>query len=188
MCKKVYLDEKEIEKYLDYITSGDVTVATFDDYGIEVILYYGEDPTIVVTQDNIIVYSTAVYKENYDVVLGYIEDEFLTDSGVIRNFLDDVDYGYDEDPYRYGGFTKDDAITDRENELDELVYDFIEGALAGDYCNEITDDVIQECKEYFLEHLYLSHGIEPYRPMVLCDEMGNEKVFDFPYAYVCGEA
>lgn len=192
MCKQLFLKEKEIEDYLDYVTSGSVTVASYLDYGIDVILYYGEHPTIVVTQDDIIIYSSALFKGNIAGILGYIEDEFLTESGVVRNFLDEYGDDHDDDDYeRDSGIPFNNgiqSIEDREDELDMLVFNFIDGITDGDDLDEITDEVLQDCKEHFLEYIYTKHGIQAYRPMVLCDETGNEMIFDYPYAYVCGEA
>ena len=48
---------------------------------------------------------------------------------------------------------------------------------------KLIEDVIEDCKEHFLEYMYRKHHLDIYRPMELEDDDG---VFfkEYPYEYI----
>ena len=76
-----------------------------------------------------------------------------------------------------------DAIEEREMELDIAVSEFISAVLGGDAYldSEDYDDIIEDCKDHFLEYLARKHGLDIFRPMVLEDEDGEDFYEEYPY-------
>lgn len=86
----------------------------------------------------------------------------------------------------------EDAVAEREDDLSCFVRRFLEDVLGDDplFYTDMIEDVVEDCKEHFLEYLYRKHQISTYRPMELEDDDG---VFEeeYPYEYLifddCGK-
>lgn len=75
-----------------------------------------------------------------------------------------------------------DEIEIREEELDEIVTTFIMDVLGGNtYFDGVEfGDIVDDCKEHFLEYMARKHGLAIYRPMILEDNEG-EFFEEYPY-------
>ena len=77
----------------------------------------------------------------------------------------------------------EDLIDERENELTDLVFDFIRAVLdtdPEDYVED-ADALCADCVDHFLEYLHRKWNLPIYRPMFLEDESGEEFFEEFPY-------
>ena len=105
-----------------------------------------------------------------------IYDEYLTDKVV--DILTEIAEDEEESLLE-----QQDAIEEREMELDIAVSEFISAVLGGDAYldSEDYDDIIEDCKDHFLEYLARKHGLDIFRPMVLEDEDGEDFYEEYPY-------
>lgn len=77
-------------------------------------------------------------------------------------------------------------IEEREGDIDGFILRLLEDLFGDDeqiiYSEEV-DDIVEDCKEHFLEYLYRKHNLSVYRPMELEDDEG---VFfeEYPYEYM----
>ena len=114
--------------------------------------------------------------EGGQVVLTVFENGEGVDETVVETWQDVEDYidAYilEEDRER------EDEIEERELELTEATEVFV-NAVADDL--QIDSEVIEECKEHFLEYLYRKFGLTIRRPMVLEDEEGEDFFEEYPY-------
>lgn len=80
---------------------------------------------------------------------------------------------------------REDDIEDRESDLTSITTRFIEDILGESpiLYSDLIEDVIEDCKEHFLEYMYRKHHLDIYRPMELEDDDG---VFfeEYPYEYI----
>jgi hypothetical protein len=78
-----------------------------------------------------------------------------------------------------------ERIDEREEELDQATIDFLSVAIGEDFNNYDADtfgEIIEDCKEHFLEYLARKHSINVYRPMFLEDtETGEDYFTETPY-------
>lgn len=79
-----------------------------------------------------------------------------------------------------------ESINEREEELDQATIDFLSVAISSDDFNNYDADtfgeIIEDCKEHFLEYLARKHSINVYRPMFLEDtETGEDYFSEIPY-------
>ena len=153
-------------------------IASNEEFGVEIYLTNTDErPNIVVCMDDVEVFSEfADNEEDLAELASDVYDEYLTSS--VMNHLDDC---YDEP----GSYADDEQfdIDMRENELDCLVYDFITGVLGyelSDYGPESTD-IMDDCKEHFLEYMARKWEIPICRPMYLEDEQGETFFEEYPY-------
>ena len=78
----------------------------------------------------------------------------------------------------------EDAITEREDELDQAVMDFLATVLGEGFYDLDSDsngEIVEDCKEHFLEYIARKFSISIYRPMYLEDEDGTDFYTDTPY-------
>ena len=183
MAKEVIIEpEKLWDYYLQRKSSLDSTmfeIARNNEYGIAIYLSENDEhkPRIIVEADDSEVYSENIINaSDAERTCSKIYDEYLTDKVV--DILTDI-ANAEEDSL----LEQQDAIEEREMELDCAVSDFISSVLGGDaYLDgENFDELIEDCKEHFLEYLARKHGLDIYRPMVLEDEDGEDFYEEYPY-------
>lgn len=77
----------------------------------------------------------------------------------------------------------EDEITQNEVNLRNTVVSFLHDVLGIDQITIMSDheEVVEDFLEHSLKYLYLKHGFNIYRPMVLEMEDGTEAYKDFPY-------
>lgn len=155
-------------------------IASNDDYGVKVYLSEGTSriANISVQADDTEVYSENVVNgDDCEKTVTKIYDRYLTPK--VIEILSDMD---EEDGVQVN---KEYAVTEREEELDTLVYEFVMGVLGGDaYFDEKTCDVnnmFEDIKDHFLEYMARKYNLQIFRPMFLEDEDGNESFENYPY-------
>lgn len=166
------------EEHQKELTASMHEVASCFDYGVKIYLTADEGkPQIVVEADE-----EEVYREN---VMGKVDcqntaekiyDDYLTSKALEMLCLDDRIVMSEEDEW-------DDAIQEREEELDAAVYQFYTDVLGGSpyYDGEDMDEMLDDLKDHFLEYMARKWGIDVYRPMMLEDEDGNDFYEEYPY-------
>lgn len=78
----------------------------------------------------------------------------------------------------------EDEISEREEWLDQAVMDFLEAVIGDDfqmYEPDALGDLVEDCKDHFLEYLARKHSVPVFRPMLLEDEDGNDYYSEYPY-------
>lgn len=178
----IIIKPEEIWKYFiehrEELKSSMEPVAQNDDYDVIIYLTNEDDmPCLTIESSN--VESEEYHVEGEDScedTVRLVYDLYLTDqimSLVAGEEMAKID--------------REDMIADREYELDDAVMSFICTAAGDEYGYtdiEVPDDVIEDCKEHFLEYLYRKHGLEIRRPMELEDDEGE---FFEEYPYDCME-
>lgn len=133
-------------------------------------------PSIVVTADGAQVYEEmAVSESDCAKTVRKIYEDYLTDK-VIATLGDEGGVDLTE-------MEIEDMITEREDELDLAVMDFMTVALDG-YVDDNSpdfDDICSDLKEHFLEYMARKHGLLVRRPMWLEYEDGTEEFEEYPY-------
>lgn len=155
-------------------------IAGSPEYGIAI--YVTEDsglPNIVVTSDDMQVYDETVVSEADCLsTVEKIYDDYLT-AKVVTSLSAIVDGDTEQN-----SLDIEDIISERETELDVAVYEFVLTALNGAYYDDSSanfDDMLEDCKEHFLEYLARKHELPVYRPMILEYEGGEEEMSEYPY-------
>ena len=151
-------------------------IASNPEYGIDV--YITENcglPNIVVTADDTQVYEeSAVNAHDCQKTVEKIYDDYLTQKAIMS-----ILGGDEEEPT---ALEVEDIIDEREIELDSAVYEFVMTAVQGAYIDDDAfDDILEDCKEHFLEYLARKHCLPIYRPMMLEYEDGEEEISEYPY-------
>lgn len=184
---KIIVKPEEIWDYFDKRRAGLIKtmqpVAINEEYDVTIYLTNNSGlPSLVVESENIesvefIITDkescVATVQEVYDL---YLTEQFLT---VVMEEAESDDEELSESDIA-------EEISQREDDLTGCVLRFIEDALDEDnqiLYTDLIDDIVEDCKEHFLEYLYRKHGVSTYRPMELEDEDG---VFieDYPYEYM----
>lgn len=155
-------------------------VAESNDFDVVIYLTCVKDrPCLMIESSNVesAEFTMSPQGDDCEIVAEEIYDTYLTDK--IISVMEDES----------GGFFSDDDISSetlREEELSCAVLHFIEDVVGDDpiLYEDLLDDVVEDCKEHFLEYLYREHDISVYRPMELEDEDG---VFQEDYPYECME-
>lgn len=157
-----------------------VEIARYEDYGVSIYFYEEAENrlNIVVEVDDIEIYSEEVISErDCTSTVKRIYDKYLSPD--ILEIIQDI---RDSDDSR---FEQEDAISEREANLDELVFDFVMGVMGGDTYFDggvyDFDDMCDDLKDHFLEYMYRKYGLDIYRPMILEDENGEEFFEEYPY-------
>lgn len=77
-------------------------------------------------------------------------------------------------------------ISDREEELDNAVIDFFDTVFGNNNDMTYTEDIINDCKNHFLEYIYQNYECEIYRPMYLSngDDAETLTFYEYPYGYI----
>lgn len=171
-------------------------IASNDDYGIEVLISkddIDDDAVyIYVEADDEEVYgkyitdrtqSAKIVKDIYD---DYLTSKVLETLGYCEvNVISSDDDDDEELDKEVQVDIEDDDIQCRENDLDFAVNDFIETVtdctLSHIFSNQQAEEILQDCKEHFLEYMARKWGIDIYRPMYLYTEKGERYFTEFPY-------
>lgn len=162
-------------------------IAQNTEYGTEV--YITEDkglPNVVIIADGQQVHEeTMINAIDCKETLEGIYDKFLTASAISslsEDYNDELYVNADADESEDDEY--DEAvISRREDVLYEAIYDFL--SLASDDYLDLdspeVSEIIEDCKEHFLEYIARKHSVPVYRPMVLEYDDGTEEVSEFPY-------
>lgn len=164
----------------DYPCLGSVAlgnIADDDEKGIQICMRSGDDSSvfIYVMQNGTIIYEREtdsadecekIVKEVLTKYLSYSDEE-------------DSEEDCDDTPE----FCEDE-IFEREEWLDQAVMDFLETVIGDDfqmYEPDALGDLVEDCKDHFLEYLARKHSVPVFRPMLLEDEDGNDYYSEYPY-------
>ena len=166
-------------------------IAENTEYGV--VIYVTEEdnlPDIQVYVDDDLLYSEAcVSRDDCAKTVRKIYEDYLT-SSVVDKLIES--YKQDEEPQEemtdddYEEYAHDELegeIEEREDEIDLAISDLLETVCDSDirtFCDN-AEEIMEDCKEHFLEYLYLKWGFEIRRPMFLEDEHGVEFYEEFPY-------
>lgn len=121
-----------------------------------------------------------------------IYSEYLPENKLLEKLIEDSDQSAQTviDMKDVRGFYTDDdleemEIEEREADLDDCVEEFLSSVLESGFRKNVdkdeADNIIQDCKEHFLEYLARKHGLTIRRPMILEDEDGEEFFEEYPY-------
>lgn len=186
MAQKIILQPDEVWDYfVEHEEECDqcmFEIASCSEYGTTVYLSRSSTGVgcISVEADDQEIYNEGIIDaEDAKKVVQKVYDDYLTDK--VIEILSDFEPQGDDTLQ-----DQEDEIEMREEELDNLVWDFVTGVLGGDtyvdfdYAGEVFDDL----KDHFLEYMYRKHGLDIYRPMVLEDEDGTEFFEEYPYEHM----
>lgn len=183
MAAQIILQPSEVwDYYLKHkneLTSTVFEIASNDEYGVTVYLSESNNKlgTILVEADDVTVYKEVIVsRDDACKTVLKIYDEYLS-----SEFINDEVSQCEKQDVENTDYHSEDVILAREEELNEAVGVFIDCVCPGIFDAGITDDRIEDIKDHFLDYLYLKHGIEPYRPMILEDENGITSYEDYPY-------
>ena len=195
MAKKILVEAWDVWKVfyqnLDDLRTHLKRIAENTEYGV--VIYVTEEdnlPSIqVYIDDNVFYTEECVNERDCTSTVRKIYEDYLTqtviDKIVERNREEAQDEMTDEDD-DYDSYTQDELemeIDEREGEIDIALGDLLETVCDADirtFCDN-ADEIMEDCKEHFLEYLFLKWGFEIRRPMILEDEHGVEFYEEFPY-------
>lgn len=170
-----YIQEQDSSGQLDNIM---YEIAKNNEYGISIYVsknkadrYY-----ISVEADDCEIHEEDIHnREDTERICRKIYDNFLTDRviEIITDMTNDD----------WSALRQMDAIDIREEELNNCVTAFIMDVLGSDTYFDGTDfdDIVEDCKEHFLEYMARKHKFSIYRPMILEDEDGEDFFEEYPY-------
>lgn len=172
-------NKKDLEKCMHKIAENKefgVIVYLTDDYGF---------PGIIVEADDKTVYTdfVATPKDCADVV-SEVYENFLSYKAV--QTLANIDIVHDDDEPEVTLPDLEDEIEERELEIEDALWAFLDDVLGGDATLEIMtgDEMFEDIKEHFLEYLARVHGLPVRRPMFLTDENGEDFFEEYPYEHM----
>ena len=159
-------------------------IASNDEYGISVYISKDEKGRycIIVEADETEIFNEYVYnEEDARHTCDEVYENYLTDK--VINIISDMENGDDEDEDYVFDMEVEDEIETRENDLTEFTMNFIMDILGGDayFDGDDFDEIIEDCKEHFLEYMARKHGLAIYRPMILEGEDGEDFFEEYPY-------
>lgn len=173
-----YLKEQDKKGKLDTTM---FKIATNDEFGIDIYASKDNDSYyIVVEADGNEVDKEYVFDDNdAEATCKRFYAVYLTEKAV--DILAGMTAIYEDD-----GYGAQDEIYSRELRLSDCVSTFISDVLDGNAFLEYDtfDEIVEDCKEHFLEYLARKHGLDIYRPMILEDEDGKEFFEEYPYEYM----
>lgn len=154
-------------------------IASNDEFGVEI--YVTKDDgsyRIVVDADG--------YEVEWEQIISASDAE-LTCNRFYENYLTanavDMFASVKEQDSEYEELDEQDEIDSRELELSDAVSTFISDVLGGasfvDDCD--FDEIVEDCKDHFLEYLARKHNFDIFRPMILEDEDGKDFFAEYPY-------
>ena len=164
------------EKHREELKKKSETVAQNDDFDVLICLGVENDlPILTVESSNVDSVEFIIEdKESCAETVTGVYELYLTDQ-IISVILDETDE-----------LELEDRIAEREADIDSFVRRFLEDLFEDEpiLYSETMDDVVEDCKEHFLEYLYRKHKLSAYRPMELEDDEG---VFVEDHPYECFE-
>lgn len=154
-------------------------LASNDEYGVKIYLSENDNGVgcIFVEADDCEIYKEVIVSEtDASRTASKIYDEYLTNQFVntVSSELDTYDDELAEEEVEL-------RIDAREEEIDQAVALFIEEVCPGTADADMTGELLNDVKEHFLEYLYLKHGLDIYRPMMLEDDDGEVFFEEYPY-------
>ena len=183
MAQKIIVEPRDLWSYYlvhkKQLTSTMFEIAQNKEYGVSIYLSENEkgNASIVVEADDIEVYSeTIVSDRDARKTCEKIYDKYLSDKVV--DIL--AEMGIDDD---MTALEQEDAIAEREAQLDGAVVMFLGDVMDGDeYADYYMDDeMLEDIKDHFLEYLARKHCLPVRRPMILEDEDGEDFFEEYPY-------
>jgi hypothetical protein len=186
MAQKIILQPDEVWDYfVEHEEECDecmFEIASCSEYGTAVYLSRSSKGIgcITVEADDQEVYNEEVIDaEDTKKTVQKVYDDYLTDK--VIEILSDFEPQEDDTLQ-----DQEDEIAMREEELDNLIWDFVMGVFGGEtYADfDCTGEVLDDLKDHFLEYMYRKHGFDIYRPMVLEDEDGTEFFEEYPYEHM----
>lgn len=157
-------------------------IASCSEYGIVVYLSRSSKGVgyISVEADYQEVYNEEIIdSEDTKKTVQKVYDDYLTDK--VIEILSDIESQENDTRQE-----QENEIAMREEELDNLIWDFVMGVFGGEtYADfDCTGEVLDDLKDHFLEYMYRKHGFDIYRPMVLEDEDGTDFFEEYPYEHM----
>lgn len=172
----IYVEADDvIDVFFDrvYNTSESKVIAESKEDKIQVLMYDDNGwPHLLVTEDSQPVDSVGIDDvEDAEKVINRIYREYIEGNTP------------DED---FEGVRREIEIEERQTELENAALDFMCVVLETEYKYALREigDSLPEIVDGFLEYLYKKQDIDPYRPMVLVDENGEEFYEEYPYAHM----
>lgn len=151
-----------------------VTVAENDDFDVIIYLTNNDGkPCLMIESSNVQSAEFIIEDEaSCEATVNEVYDTYLTDK--IIEVIAEEEMEAD--------LELEDAMAEREADIDSFILRLLEDLFSDEpiIYSDLIDDVVQDCKEHFLEYLYRKHGLSVYRPMELEDDEG-EFVEDYPY-------
>lgn len=186
MAQKIILQPDEVWDYfVEHEEECDecmFEIASCSEYGTAVYLSRSSKGVgcITVEADDQEVYNEEIIDaEDTKKTVQKVYDDYLTDK--VIEILSDFEPQEDDTLQ-----SQEDEIDMREEELDNLIWDFVMGVFGGDTYTDFdcTGEVLDDLKDHFLEYMYRKHEFDIYRPMVLEDEDGTEFFEEYPYEHM----
>ena len=197
MAAKVFVEAWDVWgvffQNLDTLRSHLKRIAENPEYGV--VIYVTEEdnlPSIQVYIDENVFYTEeCLDKNDCTSTVKKIYEEYLS-SKVIDKIIEknreeeepQEEMTDDDDDYEeYTHDELEEEIDEREDEIDLAISDLLSTVCDADirtFCDN-AEEIMEDCKEHFLEYLYLKWGFEIRRPMFLEDENGVEFYEEFPY-------
>lgn len=185
MAQKIILQPDEVWDYFveheEECDESMFEIASCSEYGTAVYLSRSSKGIgcISVEADDQEVYNEEVIDaEDTKKTVQKVYDDYLTDK--VIEILSDFEPQEDDTLQ-----DQEDEIAMREEELDNLIWDFVTGVCGETYADfDCTVEVFDDLKDHFLEYMYRKHGFDIYRPMVLEDEDGTEFFEEYPYEHM----
>ncbi len=186
MAQKIILQPDEVWDYfVEHEEECDecmFEIASCSEYGTAVYLSRSSKGVgcITVEADDQEVYNEEIIDaEDTKKTVQKVYDDYLTDK--VIEILSDFEPQEDDTLQ-----SQEDEIDMREEELDNLIWDFVMGVFGGDTYTDFdcTGEVLDDLKDHFLEYMYRKHEFDIYRPMVLEDEDGTEFFEEYPYEHI----
>ena len=184
MYEMILLNPDEV---WDYFYSSDTNFDDFNEliayneaFGVEIYLgsSYRRPVISVMIDDSLEFEDFAMSKADCTKIVSDIYNKYLMetvfDSEEVVELADD-DESEEE--------TEASIIDDNEDELDSAVIDFLVTTTKLPYIEvtRIPKNIREDLKDHFLEYMYRKHGIEPYRPMIIEYDKGDEEFSCNPY-------
>lgn len=165
-----------VKEHSEEFSPGMRVIASNPSYGIEICIIggTGEIPTIFVLADGEeIDEETCVSQNDCTITVKKFYDKYLSDN-IVNALMSDDDSLTEEEEL--------DKIDDRELELDDALYEFLQTLIPNlfDVINDV-DELCDDLKDSICEYLYKKYGISVYRPMFLECEDGTEEFTEYPY-------
>lgn len=186
MAQKIILKPDEVWDYfVEHEEECDkcmFEIASCSEYGTTVYLSRSSKGVgcITVEADYQEVYNEEIIdSEDTKKTVQKVYDDYLTDK--VIEILSDIESQENDTRQE-----QENEIAMREEELDNLIWDFVMGVFGGEtYADfDCTGEVLDDLKDHFLEYMYRKHGFDIYRPMVLEDEDGTEFFEEYPYEHM----
>lgn len=157
-------------------------IASNDEFGVDIYVTEEDAYYIVIEADGYEVDREEIINAaDAERTCSKIYEDYLTENAVgILSGLGELNDEPDEWDLRE---TASEKIEDRESELSDAVVAFISDVLGEEtFIDECDfDEVVEDCKDHFLEYLARKHDFDIYRPMILEDEDGENFFEEYPY-------